>query len=180
MQKRIYLKTQFVPWQNIADWNCKACGYCCKLYSVVLSFPEWLNITKTFGMETTVAGLNRFYIKRTGDGSCAFLCNDANNYHCGLQNSKPEACKIWPFKVLSEPKYGDENQAAYDFGGVRLYVYGDNMCCGLRFGTPTWDFRYKTIMEFIELSLGLRHVQYKTTRPAMFKTQEQWGRQLFP
>ena len=90
---------QFVPWQNVADWHCKACGYCCKLYSVVLGFPEWLNISKSFGIETTVTGLDRFYIKRTSDGSCGFLCNKTNTYYCGLQGMKPEACKIWPFKV---------------------------------------------------------------------------------
>ena len=60
---------QFVPWQNIADWHCKACGYCCKLYSVVLSFPEWLRLTKTFGVETTISGLDRFFIKRVDDGT---------------------------------------------------------------------------------------------------------------
>ena len=114
---------QFVPWQNIADWHCKACGYCCKLYSVVLGFPEWLQFAKTFGVETTVAGLDRFYIKRTSDGSCAFLCNQANNYFCGLQNMKPEACKIWPFKVLSEPKYG-EAKSSLRLWGMRLTFTG--------------------------------------------------------
>jgi Fe-S-cluster containining protein len=170
---------QFVPWQNISDWQCKACGYCCKLYSVVINFQEWLNITQTFGAETTVPGLGRFYIKRGSDGSCAFLCNQTNNYCCGLQNAKPEACKLWPFKVLSEPKYGEPNQAVYDYGGVRLYVYGDTMCSGLRLGTPTWDFRYTKIKEFTELALGLRQVQYKTTRSVQFTPTKQWGRKLF-
>lgn len=155
---------QFIPWQNIADWHCKACGYCCKLYSVVLGFPEWLRITKSFGVQTTVTGLDRFYIKRADDGSCAFLYRDMTNYHCALQNAKPEACKIWPFKVLSEPKFGEPNQAAYNYGSARLYVYGDSMCSGLRMGTPTWDFRYKTIKEFTELALGLKQLQHKTTR----------------
>ena len=40
---------QYIPWQNIADWHCKACGYCCKLYSVVLGLTEWLQLAKTFG-----------------------------------------------------------------------------------------------------------------------------------
>jgi len=170
---------QFVPWQNIADWQCRACGYCCKLYSVVLAFPEWLRITKSFGMETTVGGLDRFYIKRASDGSCAFLCNDVNNYYCALQNMKPEACKIWPFRVLSDPKYGQSSQAAYDYGGLRLYVYADTTCGGLRYGTPTWDFRFTKLREFTELALGVRQVQYKTTRSIDFR-QQQWGRQLFP
>ncbi len=86
------------------------------------------------------------------------------NYFCGLQQMKPEACKLWPFKVLSEPKYGEPSQAVFDYMGNRLYVYADTMCSGLRYGTPTWDFRYTTIREFTELALGLRQVQYKTTR----------------
>ena len=170
---------QFVPWRNIADWRCKACGYCCKLYSVVLSFPEWLKLTKTFGVETTVSCINRFFIKRVSDGACTFLCNDANNYYCALQDMKPEACKIWPFKVLMEPRYGEENQAAYDYRGVRFYVYGDTMCSGLRCGTPTWDFQNKTIREFTEIALGIREQQCRTTRAAAY-VPKQWGRKLFP
>ena len=170
---------QFVPWRNVADWNCKACGYCCKLYSVVLSFPEWLNITKTFGTETTIATLDRFFIKRVDDGNCAFLCSDSENYYCGLQNMKPDACKIWPFKILSEPKYGEANQAAYDYRGVRFYIYVDTMCSGLRYGTPTWEFHNLKIKEFTELALGLRRDQCKTTRTVNYSSQQQWGRRLF-
>jgi uncharacterized protein len=170
---------QFVPWQNIGDWHCKACGYCCKLYSVVLGFPEWVNITKTFGSETTINGLNCFYIKRQNDGACSFLCSKANSYFCGLQSMKPEACKIWPFKVLSEPKYGEPKKAVYIYKGVPLFVYADTMCSGLRYGTPTWDFRYTTIKEFVEIALRIRQVQYKTTR-AQVPAANQWGRQLFP
>ena len=171
---------QFVPWRNIADWRCKACGYCCKLYSVVLSFPEWLRLTKTFGVETTASSIDRFYIKRFGDGSCTFLCNDANSYYCGLQSMKPNACKIWPFKVVTEPKYGEPNQAAYDYQGTRLYVYGDAMCSGLRYGAPTWDFEHVTVREFTEIAIGLREAQRKSTRRIDGPPTQQWGRKLFP
>src|SRR3989337_2927674 len=88
----------FVPWQHIADWKCTTCGYCCKRYSVVLAFPEWLRLVKTFGVETTVADISHLYIKRATDGSCAFLCRGFNMYHCGLQGMKPEACKLWPLQ----------------------------------------------------------------------------------
>jgi hypothetical protein len=129
-----------------------------------------------------VAGLDRFYIKRGSDGSCAFLCNKSYNYFCGLQNGlqnmKPEACKIWPFKVLADPKYGEEKQAAFDYMGHHLYVYADTMCSGLRYGAPTWDFRYTTVKEFAELALGLRQMQYKTTRA--INSSVQYGRSLFP
>ena len=174
------MSMQFVPWRNIADWHCKACGYCCKLYSVVLSFPEWLQLTKNFGVETTVSSIDRFFIKRFGDGSCTFLCNDSNNYYCALQNMKPQACKIWPFKVLTEPKYAETNLAAYDYRGARFYVYGDTMCSGLCYGEPTYDFQHTIIREFTEIALGVRDAQYKSTRPAAFEPRQQWGRRLFP
>ncbi|MGE5575121.1 MAG: hypothetical protein ACM3UL_03200, partial [Ignavibacteria bacterium] len=135
-------------------------------------------ISKSFGVENTISGLDRFYIKRTSDGSCGFLCNRSNIYYCGLQGMKPEACKIWPFKVLAEPKYGESNQAVYDYMGHKLFVYADTMCSGLRYGTPTWDFRYTTIKEFTELALGIRQIQYKTTRNGTILNQ--WGRKIFP
>jgi Fe-S-cluster containining protein len=166
---------QFIPWQNVADWHCKACGYCCKLYTVVINFPEWLNIVKLFGVETTVAGIDRLYIKRCSDGTCSFLCNKANTYFCSLQNMKPEACKIWPFKVLSEPKYGQPKQAAFDYGGAKLYVYVDTMCSGLRYGASTWDFKNVTLREFIEIALGSRQMQHKSTRQT--NSGYQWQRQ---
>jgi len=134
-----------------------------------LGFPEWLQLTKTFGSETTVTGLNRFYIKRCSDGSCAFLCSHNHNYFCSVQNMKPNACKIWPFKVLAEPKYGEPKQASYQYMGQTLYVYVDTMCNGLRFGVPTWEFQYTTIKEFTELALGVRDVQNKTTRSINFR-----------
>ncbi len=90
-----------------------------------------------FGVEKTVAGLDKLYIKRTDDGSCTFLCNVGNIYYCGLQNMKPSACKLWPFKVLSEPKYGQARQAVFDYGGTKLFIYADSMCSGLRYGNPT-------------------------------------------
>ena len=160
---------QFVPWQNVADWHCKACGYCCKLYSVVLGFPEWLNIAKSFGVDTTVAGLDRFYIKRATDGSCAFLCNSASNYFCGLQQMKPEACKIWPFKVTAEPKYGEEDLAVFEYKGHQVYVYVDNMCNGVRYGKPTWEFQNQTIKEFVEIALGTREFQHHATGRSGFE-----------
>jgi|YelNatPaOPRAMG01_1025707.scaffolds.fasta_scaffold03381_10 Fe-S-cluster containining protein len=154
---------QFVPWQFISQWRCTACGKCCRQYSVVLKFPEWLSIVKNFGVENTVAGLDKLYIKRKSDGSCMFLYSYGNAYLCGLQHMKPAACKIWPFKVLTEPKFGQANRAAYDYHGMRLYVYADSNCAGLRYGTPSWEFTLSTLPEFVEIAMGKRHVQHKTT-----------------
>ncbi len=155
---------QFVPWRKIASWRCRGCGDCCKKYSVVLNFPEWYRIAQTFGGQATVAGMDRFFLKRVDDGSCAFLCSFAGSYLCGLQNMKPDACRLWPFKVLSEPKYGESNQAALDFMGKRLYVYADSNCSGLRFGNPTWEFSSLTLKEFAAIAMGVCPNQQNSTR----------------
>jgi len=90
-------------------------------------------------------------------------CRFANTYFCGLQHMKPGACKLWPFKVLSEPKYGQANQALFNYDGRRLFIYADAMCSGLRYGSPTWEFTFATLKEFVELALGTRQTQCKTT-----------------
>ena len=153
----------FVPWQFIADWRCSSCGICCRTYSVVLNFQEWFRIIKTYGIEQTASDLNRLFIRRKNDGSCAFLCDFANTNVCGLQHMKPKACKLWPFKVLGTPEYGYAKRAAYAYGEKTLFVYADSTCRGLRFGNPNWDFANCTVKEFAEIALGFRNYQFKTT-----------------
>jgi hypothetical protein len=76
---------------------------------------------------------------------------------------KPRACQLWPFKVLTKPQYGFANEATFQFGENRLFVYADHNCHGLRFGTPTWDFANHTVREFVEIAAGIRTRQLKTT-----------------
>ncbi|MEM2118502.1 MAG: YkgJ family cysteine cluster protein [Candidatus Bathyarchaeia archaeon] len=154
---------QFVPWRHVAEWKCKACGECCRLYSVVLNFQEWLRIVRNYGAEYTVSGLNKLFIRRKDNGECPFLCGFSNVYACGLQHSKPKACKLWPFKVMTRPAYGFANKAAYSYGKDVFYVYADSMCSGIRYGAPTFGFEHETVKEFIEIALGIRQVQQKTT-----------------
>ena len=154
---------EFVPWRHVADWRCTMCGDCCRLYSVVINFHEWLKIVKDYGVEQTVSGLDRLFIKRGSDGSCAFLCNLASNCLCELQYMKPKACKLWPFKIINQPKFGYARDAAYEHGENELFVYVDPMCNGVRYGKPTWEFSSFTLREFVEIAMGLRANQAKTT-----------------
>jgi len=153
----------FVPWRYIADWRCVACGKCCKSYSVILSFPEWLKIVKNYGVGKTVSGLDKLFITRRGDGSCVFLYKLSNMHLCGLQYMKPKACKLWPFKVQSKPKYGYANEAAYYYGGDEFFLYADSTCSGLIYGEPAENFTKYTLQEFVEIALGRRNNQTKTT-----------------
>lgn len=155
---------QFVPWRFIADWNCISCGDCCKLYSVVLSFHEWLRVVNTYGAGQTIAGLNRLFIRRREDGSCPFLNGFSSTYACGIQHMKPAACQLWPFKILARPEYGHPNDAALVHRGKVLFAYADSMCSGIRYGTPTFAFVNYTLREFAEISLGNHSRQHRTTR----------------
>jgi len=154
---------QFIPWRYIASWRCVGCGKCCS-YDVVLHFQEWLAIVKNYGVELTVSDLNRFYLRRKSDGSCPFLYNYSGILICGLQHMKPIACKIWPFRILSSPKYGYADDAAYKYRENRTFIYADSNCDGLAYGLPTQEFTNYTLREFVEIAMGLRSAQYKTTR----------------
>ena len=156
-------KLEFVPWRYVADWKCVQCGDCCRLYSVVLNFHEWLGIVKNFGAEHTASGLNKLFIRRRSDGSCAFLHNSPYASYCALQNMKPRACQIWPFKILMKPQYGCANEAVFPLGDNRVFVYVDPACHGVRYGLPTYEFANFTLKEFVEIAAGLRVHQLKTT-----------------
>jgi Fe-S-cluster containining protein len=154
---------QFIPWQYVADWKCTSCGDCCRLYSVVIDFREWLGIIKNYGVEHTASSLNKLFICRKSDGACTFLNNGSNFCLCGLQHMKPRACQLWPFKVLPRPQYGYPAEAMYLYGGKPLFVYADPMCRGLRLGRPTFEFANYTVGEFVEIAAGVRSNQFRTT-----------------
>ncbi len=160
-----------VPWRYINYWNCYACGLCCKGFSVVLNFAEWMNIVKTYGVGFTSPGINKFYLKPRRDGSCAFLYNHHGKGFCSLQHMKPKACKLWPFKILQRPKYGRAREAEYNYAGRKLFIYVDPSCTGLTWGNPTTNFLKTTLTEFIELALGLRKKQVYSTSQMLHSPQ---------
>ena len=160
----------FIPWRYISTWKCIRCAKCCKSYSVVLNFNEWLHIIKNYGVENTVSGLNKLFVNRRADGSCFFLHQFPRMFLCGLQHMKPKACKLWPFKITNRPKFGYANQALYPYFTQKLFIYADSECNGLVYGEPTVEFATFTLRELIEILLGLRYTQFKTTGglPALY------------
>jgi Fe-S-cluster containining protein len=154
---------QIVPWSQVSSWRCNACGICCRRYDVLLKLPEWLSIVKKYGVKYTASSINSFLLRKRPDGSCTFLVEAPNTAFCSLQRTKPQACKLWPFKILDRPKFGSPSNASYRFGNRRLFIYADAACTGLTFGAPTHDFAYSVIPEFIEIAFGLRQKQFKST-----------------
>ena len=153
------------PWCYIESWSCIGCGICCILYTVQLTLKEWLDIARTYGQGFIRQSLDGFYINKAINGPCPFLYRSYRRSFCVLQNKKPLACKLWPFKVCSVPRYGNSSQASFDFRGKRFYIYVDPHCNGLTYGSSKEIQMRKIIPEFIELSLGLTCKQaYSTSR----------------
>ena len=159
-----------VPWQrHISYWRCIACGECCKHYTVNIDFADYVRITKTYGPEVAGPGLTGCYLKKRPDGRCVFQYYMAGSHWlCGLQHMKPKVCRLWPFKVLSEPTYGREKDARYSFNDRTYYVYVDPYCRGIIWGDLSLEFIDATVPEFIQLAIGRTEKQTRSTSSLSF------------
>jgi Fe-S-cluster containining protein len=162
-----------VSWRNVKSWNCIKCGMCCKDYHVVLKFNEWVNIVKTYGVETTIPSISRLLLGKKSDGTCCFLTYMSGHQLCALQHMKPLACKIWPFKIFDSPKFGRSNEALYPYRNKNFYIYVDPACTGLSLGKPDSEFKYKTLPEFIDVAFGLQRQQHYSTSKIWFHSNSQ-------
>jgi len=160
-----------IPWRYVESWDCIACGICCKGYQVVLGFNEWVNLVRTYGVGVTQPGIDKFYLEKKGDGTCVFLYKFFDTWLCGLQNMKPKACKLWPFKIQSIPKFGRPDEAIYRYRNKKFFIYVDPSCIGIRWGEPTQEFTYRTLTELVEVAMGLREKQYYSTSRISYRPQ---------
>jgi len=152
-----------LPWSYVNSWRCAGCSLCCREFSVVLKFNEWLRIIRTYGVGVTMAGLNKFYMGKKSDGSCIFLYKPYGRWLCGLQHMKPTACKLWPFKIYMKPTYGKPEEALFNYEGRRFFVYIDPSCPEIIWGSPSSEMIYRVIPEVIEIALGIKEKQVYST-----------------
>jgi Fe-S-cluster containining protein len=151
-----------IPWSRVKSWRCLGCGDCCKL-TVQLMIKEWLNITRTYGYGIVKPSLTGLYLRKTIDGLCPFLIRSARRRFCSIQSMKPIACKIWPFKILSEPKYGKPREAYLKYRNRAFYIYVNPQCHGFVLGKPNPLFINKILSEFIDIRLGLQREPFYST-----------------
>lgn len=151
-----------LPWRRIKFWTCIRCGECCAL-TVQLTMREWLDLTKMYGYSIADQDIGGFFLRKTIDKECPFLSSIRAGSICGLQNTKPLACKIWPFRILAEPKYGEDSEALFKYRNERFYVYVIPNCPGITWGTPTENFFKKILPELIGIRLGFFERQHFTT-----------------
>jgi len=146
---------------------CRACGFCCRDYTVLLTTVEGVRFSKRFGgvVEPCIRG---FIIKKGSDGRCVFQYYSGQRWLCGIQDIKPQACKLWPFMACRAPTFGRAEEALYKYADEDLYVYVDTGCRGITYAIPSREFISKIIPEFIELSLRCRNKQlYSTSRSTL-------------
>ena len=151
-----------VPWRRIHNWTCTGCGECCRL-QVQLTTSEWLDLTHIYGYRIATQNIEGLFINKTLDGWCPFLYRTIGGCLCTLQQNKPLACRLWPFRISDHPRYGFKEEANFNHRGGTFYVYAIPYCRGIKYGTPTEHFVKNVLPEFVDLRLGFRRKQVFTT-----------------
>lgn len=154
-----------VPWKWVHSWDCNLCGECCRPYVVSLTAKEWARVVQAYGVEVIRPGIDGFYLKKNADGRCVFQIRLGDMWLCAIQHMKPQACKLWPFKIYLKPKHGRAEEALYNHNGHRLFIYVDTLCRGLTWGRPEERLIQKTLPEVVEIKLGLQEGQRHSTAP---------------
>jgi Fe-S-cluster containining protein len=154
-----------IPWNHVHDWTCIRCGSCCK-YTVQLTTFEWLKLTQQYGFRIANNRLDGFYLRKTVDNRCPFLYSSYKGHICGLQRTKPLACKLWPFRVRSEPLVKEQRDGYFRYHNHTFFIYVNPQCPGLTYGKPTQAFQTKILPEFLNIRLGTQHRQFYTTAKA--------------
>jgi Fe-S-cluster containining protein len=122
-----------VPWAKVKLWACIGCGDCCR-FSVTLSRTELRFFIQNNHSRYLQCVGSKVILIKTETGRCVFQSGS----RCLIQNFKPLACKLWPFRLFSKPCWlGDPKLAEYNYQSKRYYVYVDARCPGIGLGSPT-------------------------------------------
>lgn len=152
-----------IPWSKIRSWICDACGECCKWFNIPLTAYEYAKFSREFGFSIIEFRKGRSWLKKKSDKRCVFMIPYGRRWLCGVQDDKPLACQIWPFRVLNRPMYGRKQEAKYECEEWKGYVYVDPRCPKLIYGKPTVNFTNKIVKEFIQIALWrMEHQKYST------------------
>jgi len=152
-----------IPWSGVHSWACTACGRCCVGSRIPLKMDEYARVANLYGHQVVELGLGKVYLKHGPDDRCIFQHSSQGRWVCGLQAIKPLACKLFPFRVYSQPVYKRGDSSVYRFRGRAFYVYLDPNCPGIVPGRPSERFLLHTLPEIAEIGMGLRWKQRYTT-----------------
>jgi len=74
----------YLPWSRVESWSCKACGECCKWFSIPLTPHEYAKISQTCGHRAFALGLGKAYLRKRDDERCVFQFELYGRWLCGL------------------------------------------------------------------------------------------------
>jgi len=152
-----------IPWSEVHSWMCAACGRCCIGYRVPLKMDEYVRLAKQYGYDVVEYGLGKVYLKHGAGDRCIFQHPSQGRWVCALQAIKPLACKLFPFRVHSQPVYKRGDRSEYRHRGKTFHVYLDPNCPGIEVGRPGKRFLYQILPEIVEIGMGMRWKQKYTT-----------------
>jgi len=160
-----------IPWSQIHSWTCQACGECCMWFSVPLNMYEYAKLCQAWGFEVVEISQGRGWLRKRADRRCVFAIPRNGLWICGLQQEKPHACKMWPFRVSDYPTYGRKAIAKYETEGWAGYVYVDPRCPHLIFGKSTQHFKNEVVAEFVRISLHtIMRQRFSTASSSLLST----------
>jgi Fe-S-cluster containining protein len=124
---------------------------------------EYANILKNYGSSFVKIDIGKVYLAKRHDGRCIFQFQSSGRWVCGIQASKPIACKQWPFIVVKKPLFGHADMALIRWYESNYYIYVDPRCRGVALGNPSTILLDKILPEVLNLSQGIRTDQYYST-----------------
>jgi len=153
-----------IPWTEVHNWSCVACGRCCHGYRVPLKLDEYAKVAQIYGTGVLEFGLGKVYLKNNRGNRCVFQRPTApDRWICSLQGIKPMACKLFPFRIHSKPVYKRGDTSGFQYGRRNFYVYMDPDCRGVEIGKPSPRFRDGILPEIVQIGIGERVKQKFTT-----------------
>jgi len=153
-----------IPWREVSSWACQACGNCCVGYRVPLKMDEYVRVNNLYGPSVMEYGVGKAYLKlRSDNRRCVFQKPLMDRWICTLQEIKPTACRLFPFRIHKEPVYKRGDNSAIRFRGKTYHVYMNPDCHGVIPGQPIPRFANQIIPEILGIGIGLAQKQKYTT-----------------
>jgi Fe-S-cluster containining protein len=154
-----------IPWREVANWGCRACGNCCIGYRVPLKMDEFVKVGNACGQGVFEYGMGKVYLRNGPDRRCVLQRPLMDRWICTVQGLKPTACRLFPFRIQNKPVYPRGDNSSYKLGDKTYYIYLDSACEGIILGQPTQRFATQVLPEILRNGLGNAQKQkYSTSK----------------
>jgi len=154
-----------IPWREVANWGCRACGNCCIGYRVPLRMDEFVKVGNACGQGVFEYGMGKVYLRNGPDRRCVLQRPLMDRWICTVQGLKPTACRLFPFRIQNKPVYPRGDNSSYKLGDKTYYIYLDSACEGIILGQPTQRFATQVLPEILRNGLGNAQKQkYSTSK----------------